>query len=474
MFATRTTARLVAGLLGAACLAADAAGPEPPTRHRQPVALAGSPDGGLALRRQPAEREPSRSSTPGRAGRGRGRARPGAGRPRRPARRPSPPGRRPGRRRPGRPQGRGGRGRRRVEAGGRPRPGRPSPVAPDGSGAVVASTGSRRLSVVGWSAAGGDGPIAAEVRRSVDLPFAPRLMAWAGSKLVVADAFGGRIAVVDPASGRVESSRSIPGHNIRGLAASPDGRSLVVAHQTLNRLARSSFEDIHWGTLLNNHLRLLRLDAVLDPGPTPTCSRGSRLIELGADRPRRRRPRRDGLRPRRPAGRRRPLRGRRGRPRAGDLASTSGGSPWAGRPSAVLPAPGRVGRLRRRRLRRRDLGRRGRAVRQASGSIPLGPRPELGPVERGERLFLDARLSHDGWMSCQSCHTDGQTNGLLADTLGDGGFGAPKRVTSLLGVGATGPWTWTGVGRPPGGPGPQVDRDLDAGPDRRPPGRSTT
>ena len=47
-------------------------------------------------------------------------------------------------------------------------------------------------------------------------------------------------------------------------------------------------------------------------------------------------------------------------------------------------------------------------------------------------------------MSCQSCHTDGHTNNLLSDTLGDGSYGAPKRVPSLLGVAATGPWTWTG------------------------------
>src|SRR5262249_36319188 len=77
-------------------------------------------------------------------------------------------------------------------------------------------------------------------------------------------------------------------------------------------------------------------------------------------------------------------------------------------------------------------------------TISLGPRPEPTAEARGERLFHDARLSHDGWMSCQSCHTDGQSNGLLADTLGDGSFGAPKRIPPLLGVGATTPWGWTG------------------------------
>jgi cytochrome c peroxidase len=76
--------------------------------------------------------------------------------------------------------------------------------------------------------------------------------------------------------------------------------------------------------------------------------------------------------------------------------------------------------------------------------IPLGPSPSPGPTERGERLFYDAKLSHDGWLSCHSCHTDGHTNGRLSDTLGDGSYGAPKRIPSLLGVATTGPWSWMG------------------------------
>jgi cytochrome c peroxidase len=62
--------------------------------------------------------------------------------------------------------------------------------------------------------------------------------------------------------------------------------------------------------------------------------------------------------------------------------------------------------------------------------------------QQGERLFYDARLSLDGWFSCHSCHTDGHSNGRNADTFGDGSYGAPKRVLSLLGTGATGPWAW--------------------------------
>jgi YVTN family beta-propeller protein len=77
--------------------------------------------------------------------------------------------------------------------------------------------------------------------------------------------------------------------------------------------------------------------------------------------------------------------------------------------------------------------------------VALGPQPDLDLADRGEVLFHDARLSHDGWFSCQSCHTDGHTNGLLNDNLGDDSFGAPKRVLSLRGVRDTGPWAWNGT-----------------------------
>ncbi|MEX0819831.1 MAG: cytochrome c peroxidase, partial [Pirellulaceae bacterium] len=64
---------------------------------------------------------------------------------------------------------------------------------------------------------------------------------------------------------------------------------------------------------------------------------------------------------------------------------------------------------------------------------------------RGERLFFNANLSHDSWMSCHSCHTDGHTNGLLNDNFSDASFGAPKRVLSLLGRANTEPFAWAGT-----------------------------
>jgi YVTN family beta-propeller protein len=325
---------------------------------------------------------------------------------------------------------------------------RPDPVrlavATDGSTCVVASLWSRRLTFVGLGQrAANDEPPALSIAGSLDLPFCPRELAAfvRDSKLVVADAFGGRVAVVDAQRRAIDSVRSLPAHNIRGLAFAPDGRTLLIAHQVLNRLAQTSFDDVHWGLLIRNHLRVVRTDALLKGGPDDGLLDGSRLFDLGdvsyaaGD----------------PAGMAFDIRGNVIVALAGvdEVAITA--SPEQGprrivvgrRPTAVAPEPhGEFVYV------ADSLDDTISVVAIATGQRPttisLGPRPEPTAAERGERLFYSAKLSHDGWMSCHSCHTDGYTNDRLSDTLGDGSYGAPKRVPSLLGVAATGPWTWTG------------------------------
>ena len=307
-------------------------------------------------------------------------------------------------------------------------------ISPDGKACIVASTRSRRLTVV---ILGDEVPGTLTLARSVALPFSPRNLAWVrpGTKLVVADAFGGQMAVVDFASGLVESSWTLAANNIRGLALAPDGKSIVMAHQTLHRLARSSFEDVHWGSLVSNHLRLIDVDALLDP----KARREGRLIELGE---------------------------------AGNGAADPGQVAFGPDGKIIVTLSG-VDQIAVDGLnvpRREGVGRKPSAIvvdahshrafvanelddtisvinvdtAKRVGLIELGSSKTTDPVGRGERLFSDARLSHDGWMSCQSCHTDGQTNGQVADTLSDGSFGAPKRVTTLLGAWSTAPWTWLG------------------------------
>ncbi|HVR35944.1 MAG TPA: cytochrome c peroxidase [Methylomirabilota bacterium] len=313
-------------------------------------------------------------------------------------------------------------------------------VSPDGGRCFVASLWSRRLSVVDLNL--NSEPPSLRLEKVIDLPFAPRLTVFLKRerKLLLMDSFGGNMAVVNPERGELERAIQLPAHNIRGLALTPDGRSLWLAHQILRPSATTLREDIHWGILMANVVRVLRIDALLDPAADPLL--GSDLFFLGQ-----------------------PGRG------AGDpagLALMPDGTVMvalAGVDEIAWKSPGQV-RFNRLRVGNRPTTitadpRSGHSLVVNSFSdsitvvdtlggtvdaeIPLGPRPEPGPIDLGERLFHDARLSHDGWMSCHSCHTDGHSNHLLADTLGDGSYGAPKRVLSLLGIDGTEPFGWTGV-----------------------------
>ncbi len=110
-------------------------------------------------------------------------------------------------------------------------------------------------------------PPTATVRKTLSLPFAPRqqLLVKNDTRLIVADAFGGNLGVVDTASGELLFVRRLPAHNIRGLALLPGGEKLVVAHQILNDLAETTHNDVHWGVLMSNVLRWVKLDQLLAP-----------------------------------------------------------------------------------------------------------------------------------------------------------------------------------------------------------------
>ena len=84
-------------------------------------------------------------------------------------------------------------------------------------------------------------------------------------------------------------------------------------------------------------------------------------------------------------------------------------------------------------------------------SIELGGPVTPSNVRRGEALFHDAFRSVNNWYSCNTCHSDGHTNGLDFDTLNDGWqdttsnhLRSRKKVPTLRRVASTGPWTWHG------------------------------
>ncbi len=68
-------------------------------------------------------------------------------------------------------------------------------------------------------------------------------------KSFVVNAFGGRVAVIDAAIDAVKPVHDFPAHHIRGLALGSGGTALVIPHQILNRLARTTGDDVYRGLL---------------------------------------------------------------------------------------------------------------------------------------------------------------------------------------------------------------------------------
>jgi cytochrome c553 len=65
-------------------------------------------------------------------------------------------------------------------------------------------------------------------------------------------------------------------------------------------------------------------------------------------------------------------------------------------------------------------------------SFPLGPKPEMNIIRKGEFYFHSAGICFQGWQSCSSCHPgDARMDGLNWDLLNDG-IDNPKNTRSLL------------------------------------------
>jgi mono/diheme cytochrome c family protein len=256
----------------------------------------------------------------------------------------------------------------------------------------------------------------------------------------VADAYGGRLAVIDAPVGRLVAVRTIPGHNIGGLALGSEGQRVFLTHQTLHDGVPTTLDDIHWGRTLTNVLRSISVADLVDPTADPGADNVT--VELGEVGQATSDPaavvvRNDGLLVVALAG-------------VNELAVDRGaGLDWkrvsvGARPTAVtLTHDGQ------RALVVNTLDNTVSVVRLSHISvvgrtISLGPVRPLTAADRGERLFFDARLSHDRWMSCHSCHPGGHTNGQLVDNLSDGTEQTAKRVLSLRGIRETAPYAWDG------------------------------
>ena len=290
----------------------------------------------------------------------------------------------------------------------------------------------------------------------ISVPFAPRLLSFFPDQqhLLVLDAFGGEVAVVDVPARRVVRRFHTPAHNFRGIALIPDQSDFYLTHQIMNSGKRTTQDAIHWGDLINNLVSVYPIKKLLagaveseptvheispardillgttgkgaaDPGQIAVAADGRLLVALeGVDAIAVFSPQQNVVIDRVSVGT---------RPRSLALLPESTLAVVANSLDDTLSVveyslPSNVNP-------------------RVTTTISLGKRPVLTGKDHGERLFFSARLSHDQWLSCHSCHTDGHSNGGLVDTLGDGDYGAPKRVLSLLGTGDTDPWGWNGSQR---------------------------
>jgi mono/diheme cytochrome c family protein len=258
-------------------------------------------------------------------------------------------------------------------------------------------------------------------------------------RLLVADAFGGSLGMLDTKTQRWAGRHDFLGQAIAQMQPTSDGR-LLMLHGSLNPTSQTIQNDIHWGVLMANDLRWMEVDRLVSQQGENIYS-GSRVHPVGV-----------------------PTRG------AGELTSfqtnvegriavTIGGMDQVAigsedaytfqyLPVGDYPVDCRFSPEGRSlwvlnafsdSLTQIDL-QQGAVL----DELMLSPQRALSEAEEGELHFHDATLSHDGWMSCASCHVDGHGNGVLVDTLGDGHYGAPKRVLSLLGLRGTEPFGWTG------------------------------
>ena len=335
-----------------------------------------------------------------------------------------------------------------VQTAALPIAGAPGDIALDGAGerCAVASPWSRQVTLVNLEQ-GRDGGTALRLAATIRLPFSPGLLVFCrkDTLLVAADAYGGRLALIDPGNARLIGTRRLEAHGIRGLAASTDGKGIHLSHQRIEGGAPTTRNRVFWGQVISNILRSVSFRHLLeetpgavagerpvahwslypfgtpgkaagDPGAVAVGPLGTTLVALGGvDR----------------------------------IALRSGSGPVfqeidvGDRPISVALGPGeKYGYV----ANHFDdsISVIGIANAEVIQTISLGPGRQLTPAEKGEKLFYDAKLSLDGWYSCHSCHPDGHTHGQLNDNLGDDTYGTPKRVPTLLGTSNTGPWGWIG------------------------------
>lgn len=271
----------------------------------------------------------------------------------------------------------------------------------------------------------------------IELDWSPGVLTLAADRntIFVAGAFGGQLGMIDREGLELGREYELFDHNIKAMHYDKSSGQLSYAHQLLNEFIPAVRGEITWGGMLTNSLRTISASALDDAldiyhrnkfmpvgftgqgGGQPTdfrmTSDGRLLVTLGGSSK---------------------LAIQTEQPFEFDYYATG-----------LYPVACVLSKDETQVYVLNQFSDSLTVVDRAAGEsrqINLGPVREPTIVERGEQLFHDSRLSHDGWMSCESCHSRGHTNGKLNDNLTDGHQGTPKRVLSLLGQSETAPYGW--------------------------------
>ncbi|MHB1556940.1 MAG: YVTN family beta-propeller repeat protein [Isosphaeraceae bacterium] len=344
----------------------------------------------------------------------------------------------------------------RVEVGPEPRG---VAIAPDGSTAFVAVGVSNEVVRVDLAARRVTGRLAVG-REPRGIAITPD-----GSRLLVGNSRSGDVSIVDVKGWRVERTVPIDGDNLRQVAISADGKIGYIANMR-NRKFATTRNNIDLGWVLGQRLTRVPLDVdadtsapsfatlSLDPqgkaagdahGMAVNPSGNLLVVGLGGTHE---------LMIFRTDRKRLPWRDENSRDiMAAELLRNDGRFrrvALGGRPTELAFAPdGKTVYV------ANYLSDSVQVVDAESAklvrSIPLGGPKTIALVRRGEILFHDATRSFNQWYSCNTCHSDGHTNGLDFDTLNDGRQDlstfhrrSRKKVPTLRRVTLTGPWTWHG------------------------------
>ncbi len=281
-----------------------------------------------------------------------------------------------------------------------------------------------------------------EIEQTIDLEFEPNIVCFSpdGSLLIVADAFGGELVVLETRTRQVVGRATLHAHQIRGIAFHSEDVFLL-SHQILHADEPTTSNNIASGRVLENVVQEFQLNrtspltveiqslgfqeigvpshGAADPGSLQITKNAERFVALSG---------------------------------VGEVAVLNSYGVVRSRidvgerPTDLLLSPDQQQLF--------CLNTLSDAVsvidvetRLVERTFSLGPQPRQRSRDRGEKLFFDGHVSRFGWYSCQSCHVDGHTNSQLADTFGDGNAGAPKRIPSLLGGRDNNPWAWNGTMR---------------------------